>query len=201
MKNCKSASFEHPGCLHITLDDGSGLVVGSSGLDWYAADPDTGEWDLGAGPTNSIGFPNNEELAAFSSPVESTSTEHTGGNQVSCTVEALLPVWDGAEWTETKTRNPAWAAAEVMRGSANARPLDDSRIDLDSLLEFASYCTSKLIDFDVYVDVIELESGAAVSVGCDTAIAWPTVADARRMLDGDESALDAALAVAWLFEA
>lgn len=78
------------------------------------------------------------------------TTEQFSGqlDQVSCTVEALLPVWDGAEWTETKTRNPAWAAAEVMRGSANARPLDDSRIDLDSLLEFASYCTSKLIDFD-----------------------------------------------------
>lgn len=133
LNNCKSVSFEHPGCLHITLDDGSGLVVGSSGLDWYATDPDTGEWDLGAAPTNSIGFPNNEDLAAFASPVESTSTEHTGGN--------------------------------------------------------------------VYVDVIELESGAAVSVGCDSAIAWPTVADARRMLDGDESTLDAALAVVWLFEA
>lgn len=134
MNNCKSASFEHPGCLHITLDDGSGLVVGSSGLDWYAADPDTGEWDLGAGPTNSIGFPNNEELAAFSSPIVREWSEHTGGN--------------------------------------------------------------------VWIDCIELESGAVITVANDSAFAWQTVADARRMLDeSDETLLENALACIWLFEA
>ena len=55
--------------------------------------------------------------------------------------QALLPTWDGLAWSApTATRNNAWAALEVLRGSANARPIADSRIDLPAWLELAQAC-------------------------------------------------------------
>lgn len=58
-----------------------------------------------------------------------------------CVAEALLPIWNGTSWSApTVTRNPAWAYAEVLRGSANMRPLSDSRIDLAAIKEWADAC-------------------------------------------------------------
>lgn len=55
--------------------------------------------------------------------------------------QALLPVWDGLGWSAPQaTRNNAWAALEILRGSANARPIADARIDLPAWLELAQAC-------------------------------------------------------------
>lgn len=69
-------------------------------------------------------------------------------DQFNCTVEALVPVWNGTSWTTTATRSPAWAFTEVLRGEANARPVADSRIDLDQMLVFQQFCTDEGITFD-----------------------------------------------------
>lgn len=69
-------------------------------------------------------------------------------DQVNCQVDALLPVWDGAAWSLQQTRAPAWAYAEVLRGEANARPIDDARIDGDALADWAIETEAAGIYFD-----------------------------------------------------
>ena len=69
-------------------------------------------------------------------------------DQFNCTVEAALPVWNGATWTSTFTRSPAWAFCEVLRGNSHARPVADSRIDLAQMIAFDEYCTEEGITFD-----------------------------------------------------
>lgn len=68
--------------------------------------------------------------------------------QFNCTATAIIPVWNGATWTDTATRSPAWAYAEVLRGAANARPLADARIDLANLIDWAAQCATEGITFD-----------------------------------------------------
>lgn len=78
-------------------------------------------------------------------------------DQFNCTVQAVLPVWDGATWTDQETRSPAWAFAEVLRGAANARPLADSRIDLDALLAWDASADALGLTFDgVFVDQVSV---------------------------------------------
>jgi hypothetical protein len=60
---------------------------------------------------------------------------------LSAKVEVALPSWNGSTWSsEALSRNPAWAALDVLRGSANARPLADSRLDLAAWKAFADWC-------------------------------------------------------------
>ena len=73
-------------------------------------------------------------------------------DQFNCTVESLLPVWNGSAWSTEATRSPAWAFCEVLRGDANARPSADSRIDLDQMLVFDEFCTDEGITFDATLE-------------------------------------------------
>ncbi len=57
-----------------------------------------------------------------------------------CVVTRLLPTWDGAAWTApVATSNPAWVALAILRcpRKGNAKPLADSRLDLETWLAFA----------------------------------------------------------------
>lgn len=61
-------------------------------------------------------------------------------DQVSAIAERYLPRWTGSAWVTEKTRNPAWAYLDVLRGPANRRPIPDSRIDLDAFVDWANAC-------------------------------------------------------------
>jgi len=69
-------------------------------------------------------------------------------DQFNCTAQAVLPVWNGSAWVEQETRSPAWAFAEVLRGRSNARPVADSRIDLDALMAWADSADELGLTFD-----------------------------------------------------
>jgi predicted phage tail protein len=59
----------------------------------------------------------------------------------SAVVEALLPVWNGSSWSAPQvTRSPAWAYADVLRGTANQRPVADNRLDLARIKDWADWC-------------------------------------------------------------
>lgn len=79
--------------------------------------------------------------------------------QFNAIAEAKLPTWNGSAWTAaTKTRNPAWAYAEVLRGASNENPVDDSLIDGDGLKTWADACDAAAQDgnpkwqFDAVID-------------------------------------------------
>ena len=73
-------------------------------------------------------------------------------DQLNCTVTSILPVWNGSTWTEQQTRSPAWAFCDVLRGSANARPLAASRIDLARMLEWDAQTTADGVTFDAEIN-------------------------------------------------
>ena len=40
-------------------------------------------------------------------------------DQYNLICEAIIPEWDGTNWNDVATRNPAWAFCEVMMGNSN----------------------------------------------------------------------------------
>lgn len=98
--------------------------------------------------------------------------------QFNCTVTSILPVWTGAAWVEQVTRNPAWCFVDVLKGSANKRPISDSRLDLVGLKAWADWCDANGFTFDAVVDrrssVFEMLQEIAA-----TACASPAVIDGK----------------------
>lgn len=85
--------------------------------------------------------------------IRAQATDSLNGviDQLNCTVQAILPVWNGSTWTEQETRSPAWAFCDVLRGSANARALAASRIDLARMLEWDAQTTADGVTFDAEI--------------------------------------------------
>lgn len=85
--------------------------------------------------------------------IRAQATDQLNGviDQLNCTVQAILPVWNGSTWTEQQTRSPAWAFCDVLRGSANARALAASRIDLARMLEWDAQATADGVTFDAEI--------------------------------------------------
>ncbi|WP_025324510.1 host specificity factor TipJ family phage tail protein [Deferrisoma camini] len=73
-------------------------------------------------------------------------------DRFNCVVTSILPVWDGVQWTEQATRNPAWAYCDVLRGKANRRPVADSRLDLAALKSWADLCDQKGWSLDAEIE-------------------------------------------------
>lgn len=67
-------------------------------------------------------------------------------------VTSILPDWDGEEWTEQQTSNPASLFRHVLQGSANARPLQDSRLDLEKITAWHENCAAEGREFNMAVD-------------------------------------------------
>jgi hypothetical protein len=53
---------------------------------------------------------------------------------------SVLDTWDGSQWVKAPTENPAWIWTDILTGSANKNALDKSKLDIDSIYEWAQYC-------------------------------------------------------------
>ena len=67
-------------------------------------------------------------------------------------VQSILPDWNGTAWVEQPTSNPASIFRHVLQGSANARPLDDRRLDLAKLQTWHDDCTAASREFNAVID-------------------------------------------------
>jgi hypothetical protein len=64
-----------------------------------------------------------------------------------------LPIWNGSVWSApTATTNPAWAWCDVLKGSANARPVTDAQLDLAGILSWANDCTTAGYAYNEVID-------------------------------------------------
>jgi len=90
--------------------------------------------------------------------IKATNQLNGAVDQFSAIAQARLKVWDGTQWTEQATRNPAWAFCDVLTGTANRRPVALSRLDLRSIKEWADACDELQTDglprwtFDAVLD-------------------------------------------------
>lgn len=73
-------------------------------------------------------------------------------DQFNCLAESILPDWTGSAWLERPTSNPASIYRNILQGSANARPLPDSRVDLTRLAAFHESCTAQGWSFNANID-------------------------------------------------
>ena len=67
-------------------------------------------------------------------------------------VTALLPDWNGEEWVEQATSNPASLFRHVLQGGANARPLADSRLNLARIEAWHDACATAGREFNAIID-------------------------------------------------
>lgn len=73
-------------------------------------------------------------------------------DQFSGIVSSILPDWNGSAWVVRETANPASIYREVLQGKANARALDDSRLDLPAIEEWHGDCVAAGREFNYVVD-------------------------------------------------
>lgn len=57
---------------------------------------------------------------------------------INCVVQSYIPQYNGSTWAYGLSRNPAWAYADIMRRRGNERILNDSRIDLTAIRDWAT---------------------------------------------------------------
>lgn len=67
-------------------------------------------------------------------------------------VHSILPDWDGTAWTEQVTGNPASLFRHILQGNANARPLADSRLDLNRIVSWHGDCAAEGREFNAVID-------------------------------------------------
>lgn len=67
-------------------------------------------------------------------------------------VTSILPDWTGEEWVPQPTSNPASLFRHVLQGAANARPLPDSRIDIEKLQAWHGRCDDAARRFNMVID-------------------------------------------------
>jgi hypothetical protein len=71
-------------------------------------------------------------------------------DQLNGTVKSVVPDYDhvSGTWVTRATNNPASLIRAVLQGAGNARPLADSRVDLDGLEEFHDHCRTGGLTFN-----------------------------------------------------
>lgn len=93
---------------------------------------------------------------------------------------SILPVWDGDDWVEQPTSNPAWHYADVHVGTANRRPLDrDANLNRDELLDWADNCDAIGLGYNGVFDGDNTVFDAAKEVAGTGRGAWALLDDGR----------------------
>lgn len=63
-------------------------------------------------------------------------------DQLNLQTTSVLRVWDGETFTLAATDNPAWHYLDALSGPQLGRPIADSRIHLEQLLDWAQWCAA-----------------------------------------------------------
>lgn len=95
---------------------------------------------------------NKKSLAVTALRIKATDQLNGVIDRFNGVVSAVIPDWTGEEWIERETSNPASIYRHVLQGSANARPLSDSRIDLDKIQEWHENCADNEREFNAVID-------------------------------------------------
>lgn len=119
-----------------------------------------------------------QNLAVTALRIKATDQLNGIVDRLNGVVHSILPDWNGAEWVEQATSNPASLYRHVLQGNANARPLDDARLDLPRLQAWHDACAAAgrefnaVIDYDVSVREVLQDIAAAGR-------ASPTIVDGK----------------------
>lgn len=75
-------------------------------------------------------------------------------DSLNAVVQTKMSDWDSgtSSWGESASSNPASVYRYILQGDANARPLDDARIDLESLQTWHEYCDAQGFEYNRVFD-------------------------------------------------
>lgn len=109
------------------------------------------------------------------------STDQVNGLLQNLTVEAtsLLQAWNGIAWVEQATGNPAWVYADIISGTANARPLPRSRLDTTELLAWANDADAQGRAYNGIFDSATTVLDAMRQVAANGRASWSMSSDAK----------------------
>ena len=94
-----------------------------------------------------INFP--KPLTLIAMRIKATNELSRTINTLNCIAASKIKSWNGSSWVDgQQTTNPADHFRYVLQGSANARPLDDSQLDLVNIQSWRTYCASKGYTFN-----------------------------------------------------
>lgn len=97
---------------------------------------------------NVINFP--KPLTLIAVRVKATNQLNGSVNQLNCIARPKIRAFNGSSWVAGQTsRIPADHFRQVLQGNANARPVADSVIDLDSIERWWEFCEAQGFRFDL----------------------------------------------------
>lgn len=93
-------------------------------------------------------------LALIAVRIKATDQLNNVIDELNCIVHSYLQVWNDVTeaWEWQKSSNPAWAYRDILTGSANARPIPLSKIDDDSIIEWAGVCDTAQREFNAPIE-------------------------------------------------
>jgi hypothetical protein len=102
---------------------------------------------------------NNDSPINFPHPLAMTAIKVKASNQLngvienlSATVSSYVKDWDGTNWTEAVSSNPASLFRAVLQHNAYIKNVADSRLDLETIQAFHDYCSTNGFEFNMIRD-------------------------------------------------
>lgn len=155
--NATEAGFNNPGLITVTGNDTS--AVRASGrfnpggtAQWEVRVRKTTEergnryveaafWTVlrSVQPSNPI---RQQGLALIAIRMKASGQLNGVPQSINCIVESYLPVYNGTSWSYEISRNPAWAYAHLLRSRGPETMIEDSRIDLPAIQDWAAACAA-----------------------------------------------------------
>lgn len=118
-----------------------------TGSSYYVTE--TCYWTALRGRRNAAAVNFDQPLTLIALRIRATGELSGTVDRLNCIAEPLIRAWDGSTWIDgQKSRNPADHFRHVLQGSANARPVPDSLLDLQSLQEWHAYCVANGFTFE-----------------------------------------------------
>ena len=68
-------------------------------------------------------------------------------DQLNIRTRSVVRVWDGSSFSLQPTDNPAWHYLNALSGQQLGRPIADSRINLEQLLDWAQWCDQQGLEY------------------------------------------------------
>lgn len=127
-------------------------------------------------------------LAVTALRIKATDQLNGVVDQFNGVVHSILPDWDGSQWVEQPASNPAAIFRHVLQGSANARPLPDSRLDLGALEAWHEVCSDENREFNMVVD-FDASVRETLSRVAAAGRASPTILDGKWSVIRDQAQL------------
>ena len=123
-------------------------------------------------------------LALTAVRIKATDQLNGAIDQFNGIVSSVVLDWDGTDWIEQESSNPASLYRHVLQGSANARAIGNDRLDLTKLQDWHDQCNENLREYNAVLSSAQsvydvLQSVAAAGRASPTIIdgLWAVVTD------------------------